>query len=574
MSSGLRSPIVVGVIAAAAVVAAAVVYNFATTPAPAVDANKESVKHSKSTPKSVNVSPTKAASSTKPVVATNGEDTAKEEKEKAPEHPRDEANRLKNEGNALFRDGKFELAIERYTSALTLNSNSEDQSKYYANRAACFAKLKNYDKVIDDCTAALKWDPRYVKALQRRAQAYEITGELEKAVKDYTLAVSLNPQSQNANAHNVIEELLQQIAQKKAKDKMKEKQGMFPSSSIVKTYLNTFTQPKISAPLRELEKKVAESTDSSVDTLYTLGVKYVQENQYNEGLQTFQHVIKADPKHAQAYIEEGMLLHLSGDIPNALVSFEKGIELEPENAQSYVKWANALYFNQEVEKANQMLEKAIRIAPNDTVGYFHAGQAAAQQNMHQKATEYYDKVIELDYKHYDAYNNKGLALMGMGQADVVPEAIKAFKKAIKIRPEAHEAYNSYGLLLRVLEKNDEALAQFNKALQVDPTSATAYTNKGFLHLHVHQNFESAKELFMKAIEVDPSCIEAHCNLAIVYLEQNAIDKAVKCYDEAIQLSFFEQDLTTIYGFREAAILRKSLMEDSVLAGSGMSSLAV
>ncbi|KNC69962.1 hypothetical protein SARC_17515, partial [Sphaeroforma arctica JP610] len=55
--------------------------------------------------------------------------------------------------------------------------------------------------------------------------------------------------------------------------------------------------------------------------------------------------------------------------------------------------------------------------------------------------------------------------------------------------------------------NEDALEQFNKALEVDPTSATAYTNKGFLHLHVHQNFDSAKELFMKAIKVDPSCIE-------------------------------------------------------------------
>lgn len=51
------------------------------------------------------------------------------------------------------------------------------------------------------------------------------------------------------------------------------------------------------------------------------------------------------------------------------------------------------------------------------------------------------------------------------------------------------------------------MEKFDMAMKVDPTSATAYTNKGFLALHVRQDFAEAQQLFEKAIEVDQSCIE-------------------------------------------------------------------
>ena len=43
----------------------------------------------------------------------------------------------------------------------------------------CFLHLqKNYDCVIDDCSHAVELNTRYIKAMMRRARAYEITGKL------------------------------------------------------------------------------------------------------------------------------------------------------------------------------------------------------------------------------------------------------------------------------------------------------------------------------------------------------------------------------------------------------------
>ena len=87
---------------------------------------------------------------------------------------------LKEEGNDLFRRGEMELAKAKYTTALAV----EERSVLFANRAACHAKLGSHDDVITDCTRALELDETYVKALVRRAAAYEALDKLDAAIAD------------------------------------------------------------------------------------------------------------------------------------------------------------------------------------------------------------------------------------------------------------------------------------------------------------------------------------------------------------------------------------------------------
>lgn len=53
---------------------------------------------------------------------------------------------------------------------------------FYSNRAACYANLGLNERVIEDCNEALKLDPVYVKALNRRAHALEKKGDLENSL--------------------------------------------------------------------------------------------------------------------------------------------------------------------------------------------------------------------------------------------------------------------------------------------------------------------------------------------------------------------------------------------------------
>ena len=61
-----------------------------------------------------------------------------------------------------------------------------------------------------DCTKALELNPRYVKALLRRARAMEHCNELESALEDVTAACILENFS-NQNAMLMADRVLKQL---------------------------------------------------------------------------------------------------------------------------------------------------------------------------------------------------------------------------------------------------------------------------------------------------------------------------------------------------------------------------
>lgn len=98
----------------------------------------------------------------------------------------DPKEKLKEEGDANFKNAKFEDAIKSYTKCLAAISDksSELALKCYNNRAACYKQLSNFDGTIEDSTHVLEYKPDDVKALIRRAQAYEACERYKSAIQD------------------------------------------------------------------------------------------------------------------------------------------------------------------------------------------------------------------------------------------------------------------------------------------------------------------------------------------------------------------------------------------------------
>ena len=61
-----------------------------------------------------------------------------------------------------------------------------------------------------DCTSALELNPRYIKALQRRARAAEILLDYDLALEDYT-AICIIESFNNSESLAVVDRLLKQI---------------------------------------------------------------------------------------------------------------------------------------------------------------------------------------------------------------------------------------------------------------------------------------------------------------------------------------------------------------------------
>lgn len=95
----------------------------------------------------------------------------------------------KEKGDEAYKAANFEGAVDFYSKCIAaLQSSGQAESalaiKAYSNRAACYKQISNFDGTIGDCTAVLEIEPENVKALIRRAQAFEGVERYRFALQD------------------------------------------------------------------------------------------------------------------------------------------------------------------------------------------------------------------------------------------------------------------------------------------------------------------------------------------------------------------------------------------------------
>lgn len=98
----------------------------------------------------------------------------------------------KEEGNEAFKAGDHPKAYDLYSQALQIDPlNTLTNAKLFFNRALVLTKMNKLHEAVSDCTAALKLDDKYLKALLRRAKCHTDLNMLEEAVLDYEKVVQI-----------------------------------------------------------------------------------------------------------------------------------------------------------------------------------------------------------------------------------------------------------------------------------------------------------------------------------------------------------------------------------------------
>ena len=79
------------------------------------------------------------------------------------------ADEERDAGNRCFKAGTIADAIQHYSNSVDINA---DDPKTYANRAACYIKIKQYTLALDDCNRAIALDPCYGKKKKKCMHMY------------------------------------------------------------------------------------------------------------------------------------------------------------------------------------------------------------------------------------------------------------------------------------------------------------------------------------------------------------------------------------------------------------------
>uniref|UniRef100_A0A8C7DJA8 Translocase of outer mitochondrial membrane 70 n=1 Tax=Oncorhynchus kisutch TaxID=8019 RepID=A0A8C7DJA8_ONCKI len=430
--------------------------------------------------------------------------------------PLDRAQGAKNKGNKYFKAGKYEQAIQCYTEAIGLcpRDNQTDLSTFYQNRAAAYEQQMKWTEVVQDCTQAVVINPRYIKALFRRAKALERLDNKKECLEDVT-AVCILEAFQNQQSMLLADKVLKLLGKEKAKDQYKNRDPLMPSPQFIKSYFSSFTDDIISQPLQKGEKKdedkdnegeAAEVTESSG---YLKAKQYMEEENYDKIISECTKEVESGGKYtAEALLLRATFYLLIGNATGAQPDLDRVINMEDANvklrANALIKRGSMYMQQQQPMMSTQDFNMAAEIDTRNADVYHHRGQLKILLDQVEEAVRDFDECILLRPDSALAQAQKGFALYrqaytGNSQSQV-QTAMDGFEDIIRRFPKCAEGYALYAQALTDQQQFGKADQMYNKCIYLEPDNATTYVHKG-------GNLEKAIDMFNKAINLAKSEME-------------------------------------------------------------------
>ncbi|XP_042178610.1 mitochondrial import receptor subunit TOM70-like [Oncorhynchus tshawytscha] len=482
--------------------------------------------------------------------------------------PLDRAQGAKNKGNKYFKAGKYEQAIQCYTEAIGLcpRDNQTDLSTFYQNRAAAYEQQMMWTEVVQDCTQAVEMNPRYIKALFRRAKALERLDNKKECLEDVT-AVCILEAFQNQQSMLLADKVLKLLGKEKAKDKYKNRDPLMPSPQFIKSYFSSFTDDIISQPLQKGEKKDEDKDNEGEAAEVTESSGYLKAKQYMEE-ENYDKIISECTKEVESggrYTAEALLLRatfylLIGNATGAQPDLDRVINMEDANiklrANALIKRGSMYMQQQQPMMSTQDFNMAAEIDTRNADVYHHRGQLKILLDQVEEAVGDFDECILLRPDSALAQAQKCFALYrqaytGNSQSQV-QTAMDGFEDVIRRFPKCAEGYALYAQALTDQQQFGKADQMYNKCIDLEPDNATTYVHKGLLQLQWKQDLDLGLDLISKAIEIDNKCDFAYETMGTIEVQRGNLDKAIDMFNKAINLAKSEMEMAHLYSLCDAA----------------------
>ena len=249
-------------------------------------------------------------------------------------------------------------------------------------------------------------------ACENRAHKAKIQEEKQKeyeaAIKHYTKAIDLKPDSAKAYHH----------------------------LGVIYFYLDDFD----SAITNFTEMIKLEPNE--VNAYLWRGWAYKYEGKFDEAIEDCNRAIQLGPNDAEAYFNRGRIYMEKKDYSRAIKDQNKVIDLKPDNPNAYFNLGVIYKEKEDFDFAIENFTKAIELYPDFAGAYNHRGVIFRdKQSDYESAIEDFAKAIELKPDFIDeVYNNRGIAYRKKGTYE---RAIEDHNEAIRLERENAHKPGSY-----------------------------------------------------------------------------------------------------------------------------------
>ncbi|XP_030296050.1 RNA polymerase II-associated protein 3 isoform X2 [Sparus aurata] len=251
----------------------------------------------------------------------------------------------KEKGNAFFKEGKFNDAIECYTRGMGADPYNPVLP---TNRATSFFRLKKYTVAESDCNLAIALDSNYFKAYARRGAARFALKKYESALEDYEMVLKLDPG--NLEAQNEM---------KKIKESLGHEAPAAPSEET--------TQPQEAPTVDPGQQRLMEEQQRRQEAVVQKdrGNAYFKEGKYEAAVECYSRGMEADSMNVLLPANRAMAFLKLEKFKEAEEDCTTAISLDNTYSKAFARRATARVALRKLQEAKQDFQEVLKLEPGN-----------------------------------------------------------------------------------------------------------------------------------------------------------------------------------------------------------------
>lgn len=272
-----------------------------------------------------------------------------------------------------------------------------EQSNEFKEIGNAFIETSRYKQAIEYFSKAIDADPSDAEAYDLRSIAWFRLLNIENAIKDLEIAVTVDPEYHIAFAH------LGEIANTKndfdkAEEYYSKALEVFPDNTV---YLQNLAFAKLKlkkySDCLELCNTILKDYPTNKTALYYRGSVYLKLKKYTEALADHIKFCEEDINNAIGYNNLGYTYGKIGIIDKAKYNLNLCLKLNPEYAYAHNNLGYVYYLENNFDTAIELINTSINMDPSNSYAFKNRALIYLKQNKIAEANDDLIKAIELGF---------------------------------------------------------------------------------------------------------------------------------------------------------------------------------
>jgi predicted O-linked N-acetylglucosamine transferase (SPINDLY family) len=185
----------------------------------------------------------------------------------------------------------------------------------------------------------------------------------------------------------------------------------------------------------------------------------------------------------------------------------------------------------QLQQAEAIYRQILAVQPNHSDALHLLGVVAHQVGRNDVAIDLINKALAVSPQNSDALSNLGEAYKGLGKYD---DAINCYRRSIAMRPNSAAYYNMANVL-KLMDRNAEAVEAYQQAVARQPDYADAYNNMADI-LRQEGKLQEAAAALQRAIAVRPNYPEGLSNYGNILRELGRHRESIAACRQAMAIA--------------------------------------